>query len=191
MADKDRNPRRLRREVLDRFEQGFDFERLDYDRRFRPVRGKAFLFGVALAGLLYMAGFGLGYYAWQHAAVSYELFAKLAWILMLPATLIGAFAWLLNSQRSEYRLRQDIRAYISGREAEGGFLWRFAPLFEALRADDYTAKRLLQESAESPESMDPEDYARSVTALRRQLEGDEQNPFSTDVASRVFANLSR
>ena len=60
MAGKDKQPRRLRREVLERFEQGFDFERLDYRQRMRPARGKAILFGVSLAGLLYVAGFGAG-----------------------------------------------------------------------------------------------------------------------------------
>jgi len=188
---KDRQPRRLRREVLDRFEQGFDFERLDYDHRLRPGRGKAILLGVSLAALLYVAGFGFGYYGWQHQAVNYELFAKLAWILMLPATVVGAFVWLINKQRAEYRLRQDIREYIAAREAGGGFLWRFSPLIEVMLPDDYTTKRLLQESAETAEILDPEDYARAITKVREKLGDDELGPLNSDLLAQVYTNLSR
>jgi hypothetical protein len=191
VAGKDRGPRRLRREVLDRFEQGFDFERLDYDRRLRPLRGKALLFGISLAGLLYALGFVLGYYGWQHEAVSYELFIRLVWILMLPATLVGGVVWLISSQRSVYQIREDIRTYIATREAGGGFLWRFAPLYESLLADDYTAKRLMQESAQTPEKLDPEDYARAVQALRRRLGSDDPQLLSTDVAAQAYNRLSR
>lgn len=181
----------MRREVLDRFAGGFAFERLDYDRRLRPLRGRAILFGVSVAGLLYSVGFALGYYGWQHQAVSYALFIKLVWILMFPATLVGAVVWLISSQRCVYRIRQDIREYIGVREAGDGFLWRFAPLFESLLPEDYTAKRVLQESERTPEKIDPEDYARSVQALRRQLQDGDPHRLSSDVAMRAFNNLSR
>ena len=146
---------------------------------------------MSLAGFLYLAGFALGYYGWQHEAVGYDLFVKLVWILMLPATLVGGVVWLILSQRSVYRIRQDIRTYITAREADGGLLWRFAPMFESLLPEDYTAKRLLQESAQAPEKMDPEDYARSVQALRRQLGGDDTRSLTSDVATQVYNNLSR
>ena len=189
MAVKDRNPRRLRREVLNHFEQGFDFERLDYDRRVKPLRGKAIMHGVLLAAAVYLTGFSLGFYAWQQQSVSYDLFAKLVWLLMVPATAVGAFIWLITSSRLEFVVREDIRHYIVGREGEGGFLWRFGPLYEALLAENHTAKRLLQQSLESFEEMDPEDYARSLWLLRSCLQQEDQRVISTDVAVRVYDNL--
>jgi len=189
VATKDKTPRRLRREVINRFEQGFDFARLDYDRRVKPLRGKAIIRGVLTAAAVYLAGFSLGYYGWQQQSVGYELFAKLVWILMVPATVVGAFVWLITSQRLEYTVREDIRRYIAEREAGGGFMWRFGPLFEALLAENYTAKRLLQQSADVPDTMDPEDYARSLQLLRQQLGQDVPDPIATEVVSRVFANL--
>jgi len=189
MAGKDKTPRRVRREVFDRFEQGFDFDRLDYDRWVKPLRGKAIMVGVLLAAAVYLAGFSLGYYSWQQQSVSYDLFARLVWLLMVPATAVGAFAWLIMKSRLEFTVREDIRQYIAGREGQGGFMWRFGPLYEALLAEDYTAKRLLQQSRDSFEQMDPEDYARSLCLLRKLLQQEDQRVISSDVAARTFENL--
>lgn len=189
MANKDKNPRRLRREVINRFQQGFDFERLEYDRRVKPLRGKAIMIGVLLAGGIYLTGFSLGYYGWQQHAVSYELFAKLVWLMMVPSTAVGAFAWLIVTNRLEFTVREDIRRYIAEREKEGGFVWRFGPLFEALLPENGTAQRLLQQSAEEPAKMDPEDYARSVSLLRQQLQQDGQLVITTDVAAQTYNNF--
>jgi hypothetical protein len=189
MVAKDKNPRRVRREVISRFEQGFDFERLDYDRRVKPLRGKAVMQGVLLAAVVYLAGFSLGYYGWQQQSVDYELFAKLVWILMVPATVVGAFAWLVTSNRLEFTLREDIRLYIAEREADGGFMWRFGPLYAALLPDNMIAQRLLEQSGDDFQLIDPEDYARSLYLLRQQLQLEGQHAFSTEVATQAYQNL--
>lgn len=190
MASKDKSPRKLRREVLHRFEQGFDFVRLDYDRRVKPLRGKAIMIGVLLAAVVYLSGFSLGYYGWQQGRVAYEIFAKLVWLMMVPATAIGSFAWLIMTNRLEYTVREDIRCYIADREGGNGFMWRFGPMYEALLPDNIMAQRLLKESAENPVKMDPEDYARSLSLLRLTIQQAEHNDLSADVAARVYANFT-
>ena len=189
MAGRDKGQRRQRRAAVKAFHDGFDFARLDYARRCRPLRGKAMLAGVMVAGLLYCAGFALGYFGWQRQAVTNEQFAKLVWILMVPATMLGGLVWLIKRHRQEYILREDIRRYISEREGEQGWLWRFTPLQEAFLVQDTTARRVMQQSRQARESLDPEDYARTVTALSVQLEQESGQKLTVDGAARVLANI--
>ena len=189
MAGKDKAQRRQRRAAVKAFHEGFDFERLDYHQRCRPLRGKALLAGVVVAGLLYCVGFALGYFGWQQQSVSTEQFAKLVWILMVPATMLGGLVWLLKRHRLEYILREDIRRYISEREGEHGWLWCFTPLQEALLTQDYTARRVMQLSRQSLESLDPEDYARTVTALHEHLQREPDKAVTTERAGQVLANI--
>lgn len=186
MATREKNPRRVRREVMTAFERGFDFDRLDYDKRTRPLRGKAIMYGVSVALALYLCGSAVGYYGWQQQAVSYEVFAKLVWIWMLPATVFGAFTWLISSQRLVYKIREDIRVFMAEREADGGYLWRYSPVIEALLPDDQVAQRLIEESQTDYLLLDPEDYARLIERLRLKLS---QEQISTDTATRVYTNL--
>jgi len=188
MANADKTPRRIRREVLTRFEQGFDFNRLDYDRRTKPLRGKAIMYGVILASIIYLMGFSVGYYGWQHQSVDYEIFSKLVWILMIPTTVIGAFVWLVTSHRLEYGIRDDIRSYIAEREQSGGYLWRYTPLFDNLFPDDGTVQRMMEQSATEPQALDPEDYARTVVKLQKKLE---QVQINSELAMQVYANITR
>ena len=189
VAGRDKQPRRLRREVVNRFEQGFDFGRLDYDRRVKPLRGKAIIYGILVAAAVYLAGFSLGYYGWQRQAVDYALFARLVWVLMVPATVIGALVWLIAMNRLEYPIREDIRRYISEREVDAGYLWRFEPLFRLLLSDNKTVKRLLLQVQEGVTEIDPGDYARSLFLLRERLQQDSRNTLSTEVATQVYNNL--
>ena len=190
MAARDRQPRRLRREVVGRFEQGFDFTRLDYDRRVRPLRGKAIIYSVVLAAAVYLLGFSLGYYAWQQHSVDTALFTKLVWVLMVPATVIGAFAWLIAANRLEYPVREDIRRYIGEREVDAGYVWRYEPLFRLLLSDNRTVERLLLQVREGVTGIDPEDYARSIYLLRGRLQQDGHNTLTTDIAMQVYNNLA-
>ena len=186
---RDRGHRRQRRDALKMFQEGFDFSRLDYRQRLRPLRGKALLTGVIVAGLLYSAGFAIGYFGWQHQAVSYELFARLVWVLMVPATAAGGFAWLLHSNRLEYTLRDDIRRYIRQREGDRGWLWCFAPLQEAVAPTDFNARKVMQQSRQGSEQLDPEDYASTVYGLYLHLQQDEHRKISADTAGRVLDNI--
>ncbi len=186
MSVKEKNPRRVRREVMTTFERGFDFDRLSYDKRTGPLRGKAIMYGISVALAVYLCGSAIGYFGWQQQTVSYELFAKLVWIWMLPATVFGAFTWLISSQRLIYQIRVDIRVYVAEREDADGFLWRFGPLIESLLPDDQVALRLIEESQINITALDPEDYARLIERLRLKL-GQEQ--ITTDTAMRVYTNL--
>lgn len=190
MTVKDKSRRRVRREVLTQFNEGFDFARLDYDRRIRPLRGKAIMLGLIAASLIYFGAVTLAYISWQNQSLSYELFAKLVWIFLLPATVVGGVCWLIISNRLEYGIRQDIRQYIEQREAAGGWLWRFQPLQLSLLAEDFTAKKVMQLSQQAPLEMDAEDYARTVWHLQHQLQHSDQRQLTTDLAEQVWANLT-
>lgn len=188
MAVKDKR-RRARRDARQCFLQGVDATRLDYARRVQPLRGTAKMRGVLAAAGLYLAGFALGYLGWQQDVVGAEQFAKLAWILMVPATAVGAFVWLMLANRFEYPVREDIRHFMREREGDAGWLWCFAPLQEALDPGDLTAKKIMQQSRDRKVEMDPEDYANTALKLQQQLQQHDSHGISADIAATVLENL--
>ena len=190
MAEKSKSSRRQRREIIARFEKHYDFERLDYDRRVAPLRGKAKLNGVMVAGFVYISAFMAGYFAWSSGKVEYELFGKLVWILMVPSSVVGIFAWLLSSNRREYEVRQDVRDCLSKSEANGGFLWRFTPLQEAMAADDYLSKKIMQQTRETGSDIDPGDYGQVVSDFYKRLLDMSPAEFNQNILARVMENLN-
>lgn len=190
MAQKKRGHRRGRRGLRRRFEQAFDLRRLDYPRRMRPVQGRAKLIGVVAAFVTYTLGFAVGYYGWQNGFVAYALFAKFVWVLMVPASVIGVFAWLLAKNRMEYPIREDIRACIQALEGGGGLLWRFAPVVDELAPDDRRCKEAMALSrAGRAGEMDPEDYSAAVRRLDELVRGAAGRPPSAGAAAEVGRNF--
>jgi len=190
MAEKPKNSRRQRREIIARFEKHYDFQRLDYQRRVAPLRGKAKLNGVMVAGFVYISAFMAGYFAWTRGNVEYELFSKLVWILMVPSSVVGIFSWLLSSNRREYEVRQDIRDCLSQSEANGGFLWRFAPLQEAMAPDDYLSKKLMQQTRVGDDDIDPGDYGQVLTDFYARLLEMSPAEFNQNIISQVMENFN-
>src|SRR3569833_2632115 len=92
MNIKGKNQRQLRKQVLRHVESTFDLARLEYKTRVTPQKHRAKLTGVMVAGVAYMLGFGLAFYALKACTTSYDTFSKFSWIFMLPASVIGVFA---------------------------------------------------------------------------------------------------
>ena len=158
--------RKLRKNIVQQIEETFDLQRLNYGLRIKSVRNKAKLVGALVALFVYGLGFSGGYYSWQQQVLDYETFAKLVWILMIPATVIGMFVWLLATNRREFAIREDVRTYIRELEGEHGLLWRFSPLLSALKPDEFACKAIMQASQERNfDKMTPEDYSQAVLSL--------------------------
>jgi hypothetical protein len=83
--------RKIKSGVVNQMEDMFDLKRLDYESRTKPIRNRSKLAGALGALLVYGTGFGGGYLGWQNGLIAYAVFAKLVWILMIPATVIGMF----------------------------------------------------------------------------------------------------
>src|SRR3569623_1561609 len=123
MNIKGKNQRQLRKQVLRHVESTFDLARLEYKTRVTPQKHRAKLTGVMEAGVAYMLGFGLAFYALKAAPTSYDTISKYTRIIMLPASVIGVFAYLLSSNRREFTFAKDIIDYISQLEGHDGLLW--------------------------------------------------------------------
>ncbi len=190
MAGRKKGRRRSKRELVRQFAQTFDLQRLDYRRRIRPAGGKAKLYGVLAAFMIYSAGFGVGYYGWHNQAVAYEAFAKLVWLLMIPATVIGVFCWLLARNRLEYPIRRDISEYMRALEAADGLLWRYAPLLAELCPDNYACKEVMALSREGRlADIAPEDYCRAVHDLHQALASSTSRAVSAETSEELARNL--
>ena len=182
--------RKLRKNIVQQIEETFDLQRLNYALRIKPVRNKAKLVGALVAFIVYGLGFSGGYFSWQHQMLEYEVFAKLVWILMIPATVIGMFVWLLATNRKEFAIREDVRVYIRELEGDHGLLWRFSPLLKALKPDEFTSKSVMQASREKNfEKMMPEDYSQAVLSLYEIVKRSGSRKISPDAAEEILHNL--
>jgi hypothetical protein len=190
MGSANRDRRHARRDVVQQFEKSFDAKQYDYARLVHPVRGKAKLVGVAVGFALYSAIFTIAWMGWSGGRVSYELFLKTTWVLILPATAIGVFAWLLAFNRLENKLRAPLTTAIAATEGETGALWRYAPLIQAVDPANTSAKTALNASREGrAASIDTEDYCNAVMAVRKAIDQHAVKPVATEVWSEVAENL--
>jgi len=184
--------RRFKRNLLKQFEETFDLQRLDYKKRVRPVNGKAKLYGVLAAFLLYSAGFGVGYYGWSNDFVGEEVFAKLVWLLMVPASVVGAFVWLLARNRMEYPIRRDITEYMKSLEGTRGLLWRYAPVLAELCPDNLKCKEVMARSEECRfTAIAPEDYCQAVHDLHQALRDSGSRALDEAAMRELEENFSR
>ncbi len=192
MAEKKKNRRQIKKEILGEFERTFDVPRLDYEKRAKPIRDKTKLFGVLAAGIVYGLGFAVGMYGLQSGAVDDRVFSKLVWVMMIPATVVGFVAWMIISNRREHPIREEVTGYIRDIEGEEGVLWRYAPILSEFKPDDHISKRVLQRSQEKLfAKIAPEDYGKAVTEIHAILEDSSDNPLSLDTVEAVSQNLGR
>ena len=170
MSSKQPNKRNIRKTLLRRFEGQFDLKRLDYSRRSKPARDMAKVTGVIFAGGIYIAGFGVAYYSWTQQRIDTAMFNNFAFIFMIPATVVGAFAFLLSGNRREFPIREDIRAHITAFEGADGTLWRYEPLLKQMTLKKIDIEELIQASRERKLiKMAPEDIYAAVHALHQNL----------------------
>lgn len=171
MSNKQSSKRSSRKQVLRAIQERFDLERLDYARRIKPGKDMAKVTGLILAALVYLSGFGLALYSRSQGMIDDNFLNKIAWIFMIPASVVGMFAYLITSNRREFPIREDIRAHVREFEGETGFLWRFEPVLGQLQLKKIDIEWLLTASREGRlEEMAPEDICATVRALPEALQ---------------------
>src|SRR3569833_2124209 len=114
--------RQLRKQVLRHVESTFDLARLEYKTRVTPQKHRAKLTGEMVAGVAYMLGFGLAFYALKAGTASYDTCRKFSWIFMLPASAFGVFAYLFSSNRREFSVAKVIFDFMTQLEVHVGLL---------------------------------------------------------------------
>ena len=192
MTARGKSQRQIRKQILRHLEDTFDLPRMDYKKRVTPLKHKAKLFGVAVAAVVYGAGFGLAYFAWKTAKTDYETFAKFVWIFMVPSSVVGAFAYMLNGNRREFRVAKDIFAHIDVVEGHSGMLWRYEPILMELFPDDKVVKHVLEASRETSfAKLEPEDYAIVIHQLHTALQSGEGRSISDTAAEAFESNLAK
>jgi len=124
--------------------------------------------------------------------LEYEVFAKLVWILMIPATIIGMFVWLLTSNHREYQIKQDIQTYIRDLEGEHGLLWRYSPILSELKPDEFLCKGIMLASREKNfAKMSPEDYSQAVLNFYDLVRQSSKRRINPETAIELNQNLDQ
>ena len=190
MAKKLRTAKSSGKEVKRLFDRSFDLARLNLAKRSARTKPKAMLFGFATAGIIYIVAYSLGYYGFSQNIMPIGAFAKLTWILMIPATVVGMFVWIIVKNRLEYPVRADIRDYITELEAGKGLIWRFLPLWEQFDGTTGATKKAMSWSAEKKiDKLDVDDYVDAVFHLYRILQENEAKQISDTTAEGVIRNF--
>lgn len=192
MAGKAKGKRNVRKEVIRLFEKSLELDKLNYKKRSQPIKPKSMLIGVGVAFMLYSIGFGTAYVALGNNVLPLEGFAKLVWIMMIPTTVVGLFAWQLAKNRMEYPIRQEILTYMADVEKNGGLLWKFSPLMDMVGIEDTDTKKALAKSREGKiEELAVEDYTDAVSRLYQVLCNSDNRSFPTSVAESVLENFGK
>jgi hypothetical protein len=184
--------RQIRKRIVRHMEETFDLKRLEYKKRVTPLRHAAKVVGVAMAAAVYAVGFGLAYYAWKSGRADYETFVKFSWIFMIPSSVVGAFGYMLNSNRREFGVAKDILDHMDHVEGPRGMLWRYEPVLRELYGNDAVVSHVLAASRKgSFQGLEPEDYAAVVQRLHADLSGGEASSISEESARAFEANLAK
>ena len=192
MNAKSKTVHNARKEVRRLFEKSLELDKLDYKKRSQPTKPKSILIGLGVAFGLYSIGFAVAYMGLSNNVLPLEGFSKLVWIMMIPTTVIGLFAWQLAKNRMEYPIRQEILKYMQEVENNGGLLWKFSPLMDAIGIEDTDTKRTLAKSREGKvEELAVEDYTDAVSRLHQVLSNTDNRSFPTSVAESVLENFSK
>lgn len=190
MAKTAKDQRRSRRELLQQFEKTYELARFDYKKIIYPAQGKSKLIGIAVACAIYGAGFAIAYVSWINGRAEYELFLKTTWVLLLPASAAGIFAWMLAFNRLDNAVRMPIQKQIVEIEAQQGMLWRYAPLLAAAEPNNTGAKTACNRSREQQiKSIDEEDYCSAVQAIHAALKATDDATITAELIQEVVTNL--
>ncbi len=190
MGAKGKSRRHTRKGVIRSLETEYDFARLDYKRLTHPGKGKSKLVGVAAASVVYLLGFSAAYSGWSSGIVPDETFAKIVWILMVPASVVGGVTWMIIDSRLEYPVRRTMAEYVEDLESKGGLLWRYGPLLELIKVKRVNITGAIESSREGRGSeIDPQDYAAILNTLRKELTSNEGLPITGEISKRLEENL--
>jgi len=186
---KQASKRGSRRSIMRSFRDHFDLERLDYKRRIKPHKDWAMIIGLIFAAILYMAFFGLIMYSRSQGMIDDSMVNKIAWMLMVPTSVVGAFAYLITINRREFPIREDIRAHVRQFEGDQGYLWRFEPILQQLELKKISMDNLISASRQNLlAEMAPEDICATVQALHEVLQNNGAQA-SPAAISQVEQNL--
>lgn len=193
MAKAAKDQRRARRELLQHFERSYDPVHFDYKKKVYPAQGKSKLIGIAVACAIYGTVFAIAYFSWSNGRTDYELFLKTTWVLLLPATAAGVFAWMLAFNRLDHAVRIPIREQMIRIEGGEGMLWRYAPILAAAKPDDTHAKTACNRSREKRvKDIDEEDYCGAVKIIHTALKDTDNDTLLTaEVVQEAAMNLAR
>ena len=192
MTARGKSQRQIRKQIRRHIEDTFDLPRLDYKKRVTPLKHRAKLVGVAVAAVIYGLGFGLAYFAWKTGRTDYETFSKFVWIFMVPSSVFGAFAYMLNGNRREFRVAKDIFEHLDVVEGANGMLWRYEPVLTELFPEDHVVQHVLESSrARSFAKLEPEDYAKVVHQLYAALDSGEGRSVSDEATAAFESNLAK
>ncbi|HHM04713.1 MAG TPA: hypothetical protein ENJ19_03100 [Gammaproteobacteria bacterium] len=110
---------------------------------------------------------------------------------MIPASVVGAFVFLISANRREYSVLKDVMAHAADVEGQQGMLWRFGPLFDELGKSSAQVSKVLTLSREGRGAdIEPEDYAETVRELYAALSGGGGRSISAEAAGKVESNLA-
>ena len=191
MAKKEKSKRRIRKDMLEYLEDTYDPTQLDFVGRIKPKKELARIYALVAAIIVYAIGFSASYYGWKINNVSYELFVKITWVLMLPASVFGIVVWLLKLNRLENVVRHEFFVLIRQIEADKGMLWRFKPLMSTFDPNNLEAKKVMAQSeAGQSTEIDPEDYTNTVNALFSELKAENGVSIPAETAAEVTENMN-
>jgi len=191
MAKTAKDQRRSRRELLQQFERSYDLAQFDYKKQVYPAQGKSKLIGITVACAIYGAVFAIAYFSWVSGRAEYELFLKTTWVLLLPATAAGMFAWMLAFNRLDNAVRQPIHQKMLEIEGDAGMLWRYAPILAAAEPNNTAAKIACNRSREQQvKNIDEEDYCGAVKAIHGALKDTDDDSLTAEVLQEVATNLA-
>ena len=189
-SSKQTSKRHSRKSVLRDFEAHFTLSRLDYNRRIKPGRAAAKVTGLIFAAIVYLTGFGLTFYSHSQGLIDDNFLNKVSWIFMIPASVVGAFAYLITSNRREFPIREDIRAHVRDFEGQDGYLWRYEPILNQMQLKKIDIEWLITTSREGRlVEMAPEDICATVQALHDTLQGN-NTLVSGSAMNKIEQNLN-
>jgi len=190
MSNQQQSKRHGRKNVFRSFEQHITLSRLDYKPRIKPGKAMAKVVGLIFAAVVYLAGFGAAYISWSKGAIDANLLNKMSFIFMIPASVVGMFAFLISSNRREFPIREDIRAHVRDFEGENGYLWRFEPILNQMELKKIDIEWLIKASREGTLiEQAPEDICTTIQALHQALSGNGQQ-ISGSAVLQVEQNLA-
>ncbi len=190
MSNKQQSKRHGRKNVIRDFEKHITLSRLDYKPRVKPGKAMAKVVGLIFAGMVYLGGFGMAYVSWSKGTIDANLLNKMSWIFMIPASVVGMFAFLISSNRREFPIREDIRAHVRDFEGETGYLWRYEPILNQLELKKIDIEWLIKASREGTlTDMAPEDICATIQALHQALNGNSQQISGSSIL-QVEQNLA-
>lgn len=187
-----KSKRKIKRSIIQQFERKFDLDRLDFKKRIAPAKHKPKLHGVIAAAVVYGVLLLLGNIGVSNGAIDQETLAKMSWIIMVPSSAIGIFVYMLMSNRRQYDVIQEMKAYIALIEKDGGLFWRFEPIVELLLPDNGLAKQMVKGSRQGDmEQLYPEDYGISVHKLYDALCNTGNREIPEDIEVALSANFEK